>query len=145
MEPRIKNLLDEAKLLMEKAISHTDSELLKIRAGKANPTMLDGLYIDYYGTNTALGQVASINSPDARTIVVQPWEKNLIGAIERAIQEANLGLNPQNDGSLIRINIPALTDIANNAPAGIALAAAAASKAQAANPFEKLFLGRSDE
>lgn len=110
MEPRIKNLLDEAKLLMEKAITHTDSELLKIRAGKANPTMLDGLYIDYYGTNTALGQVANINSPDARTLVVQPWEKNLIGAIERAIQEANLGLNPQNDGSLIRINIPALTE-----------------------------------
>lgn len=110
MEARIKVLLDEAKLLMEKAITFTDAELLKIRAGKANPTMLDGLYIDYYGTSTALSQVASINSPDARTLVVQPWEKTLISTIERAIQEANLGLNPQNDGSLIRINIPALTE-----------------------------------
>ena len=109
MEAKIKELLDEARLLMEKAITHTDAELLKIRAGKATPSMLDSIYIDYYGTSTALSQVANVNSPDARTLVVQPWEKTLIGPIERAIQEANLGLNPQNDGILIRINIPALT------------------------------------
>ncbi len=110
MEAKIKELLDEARLLMEKAITHTDAELLKIRAGKATPSMLDSIYIDYYGTSTALSQVANVNSPDARTLVVQPWEKTLIGPIERAIQEANLGLNPQNDGILIRINIPALTE-----------------------------------
>ena len=74
------------------------------------PAMLDGIFVDYYGSTTPLSQIASINSPDARTLIIQPWEKNMIGPIERAILEANLGLNPQNDGQLIRINIPVLTE-----------------------------------
>jgi ribosome recycling factor len=95
---------------MDKAIDHADSELNKIRAGKASPSILDDVMVDYYGSPTALSQVGSVNTPDARTIVVQPWEKSLLGAIEKAIKEANLGLNPQNDGIIIRINVPPLTE-----------------------------------
>lgn len=91
---------------MQKAIAHLENELLKVRAGKANPAMLEGLYVDYYGAPTALSQVANVNTPDARTIIVQPWEKTLIKAIEKSIIDANLGFNPQNDGILIRINVP---------------------------------------
>lgn len=102
--------LDEATELMRKAISRTETELTKIRAGKAMPSMLDGIFVDYYGTMTPLAQVGNINTPDARTIVVQPWEKNLLSAIEKAIIDSNIGLNPQNDGNLIRLNIPVLTE-----------------------------------
>lgn len=102
--------LEEAKEQMQKAISHTESELTKIRAGKAMPSMLDGIFIDYYGTPTPLAQVGNINTPDPRTIVVQPWEKNLLSTIEKAIIDSNIGLNPQNDGNLIRLNIPPLTE-----------------------------------
>lgn len=102
--------LEDSNEQMQKAISHTESELSKIRAGKAMPSMLDGVYIDYYGTATPLAQVGNINTPDPRTIVVQPWEKNLLSVIEKAIIDANLGLNPQNDGNLIRLNIPVLTE-----------------------------------
>jgi ribosome recycling factor len=110
MDPRVKTIYEETLGLMEKAIIHTESELSKLRAGKALPSMLDQVYIDYYGNSTALSQVANINTPDARTLVVQPWEKNLISTIEKSIVEANLGMNPQNDGSIIRINIPPLTE-----------------------------------
>jgi ribosome recycling factor len=110
MSELIKKQLTDAKALMEKAIEHTDSEFLKIRAGKASPSMLDGVMVEYYGTPTIITQVASVNSPDARTLVVQPWEKTLLGPIERAIMEANLGFNPQNDGIVIRINVPPLTE-----------------------------------
>jgi len=110
MDPRVKAFHEETKGLMEKATVHTETELSKLRAGKALPSMLDQVYVDYYGSSTALSQVANVNTPDARTLIVQPWEKNLIPAIEKAIQEANLGFNPQNDGSLIRINIPPLTE-----------------------------------
>lgn len=110
MSELIKKQLTDAKSLMDKAIDHTDSELLKIRAGKASPAMLDGLSVDYYGTATPLSQVGSVNTPDPRTLVIQPWEKSLLGPIEKAIQEANLGLNPQNDGIVIRINVPPLTE-----------------------------------
>ncbi|MBK0381172.1 ribosome recycling factor [Mucilaginibacter segetis] len=110
MSELIKKQVDDAKASMEKAIAHTDSELTKIRAGKANPSMLDDVTVDYYGTATPLSQVGSVNTPDARTIVIQPWEKSLLGAIEKAIKEANLGLNPQNDGVIIRINVPPLTE-----------------------------------
>jgi len=110
MSELIKKQLTDAKALMEKAVEHTDSEFLKIRAGKASPSMLDGVMVEYYGTPTIITQVASVNSPDARTLVVQPWEKNLLGPIERAIMEANLGFNPQNDGIVIRINVPPLTE-----------------------------------
>ena len=110
MEEDIQFYLDHAKELMEKSIDHTRVELQKLRAGKAMPNMLDDLRVEYYGTPTPIGQVASINTPDARTIVVKPWEKKLIPEIERSIMNSDLGLNPQNDGELIRINIPPLTE-----------------------------------
>jgi len=110
MSELIKKQVNDAKALMDKAIMHADSELGKIRAGKANPSMLDDIFIDYYGTATPLSQIGSVNTPDARTIVVQPWEKNLLPLIEKAIKEANLGINPQNDGIIIRINVPPLTE-----------------------------------
>lgn len=95
---------------MKKTIFHAERELLKIRAGKANPNMLDSILVDYYGTETPLNQVANVTTPDAQTLAIQPWEKTMIEPIEKAIMEANLGLNPQNDGTLIRINIPPLTE-----------------------------------
>ncbi|MEO6150091.1 MAG: ribosome recycling factor [Mucilaginibacter sp.] len=110
MSELIKKQVSDAKGLMDKAIDHADNELNKIRAGKASPSMLDDVYVDYYGTSTPLNQVGTVNTPDARTIVVQPWEKSLLSAIEKAIMEANLGVNPQNDGVIIRINVPPLTE-----------------------------------
>jgi ribosome recycling factor len=110
MNEFIKMELEEAVSSMEKALVHTDTEFTKIRAGKATVGMLDGIMVDYYGAATALAQVANVNTPDARTIVVQPWEKNMISPIEKAIMEANIGLNPQNDGQLIRLNVPPLTE-----------------------------------
>jgi ribosome recycling factor len=110
MSELIKKQVSDAKASMDKAIDHADNELNKIRAGKANPSMLDDIMVDYYGSPTALSQVGNVNTPDARTIIVQPWEKNLLPAIEKAIKEANLGINPQNDGVIIRINVPPLTE-----------------------------------
>ncbi len=110
MNEFIKMELDEARSTMEKALAHTDLEFTKIRAGKASVGMLDGIMVDYYGAATPLMQVANVNTPDARTIVVQPWEKNMISPIEKAILEANIGLNPQNDGQVIRLNVPPLTE-----------------------------------
>ena len=106
----IQLFLDEAQSLMQKAIDHTQQELHKIRAGKATPSMLDGIFVEYYGAETPLNQVASINTPDARSILIKPWEKALVQEIERAIINSDLGLAPQNDGENIRINIPALTE-----------------------------------
>ncbi len=110
MNELIKTNITEAKAAMEKAIAHTDAELIKIRAGKAMPSMLDSVMVEYYGSLTPLSQVSSINTPDARTLVVQPWEKPLLSKIEKAIIDANVGLNPQNDGSVIRMNVPPLTE-----------------------------------
>ncbi|WP_428328134.1 ribosome recycling factor [Mucilaginibacter sp.] len=110
MSELIKKQVTEAKANMDRAIDHCDNELNKIRAGKASPSMLDDIVVDYYGSPTPLSQVGSVNTPDARTIVVQPWEKSLLSAIEKAIMEANLGVNPQNDGVIIRINVPPLTE-----------------------------------
>jgi ribosome recycling factor len=110
MSELIKKQVADAKISMDKAIEHCDNELQKIRAGKANPAMLDDIVVEYYGTPTPLSQVGSVNTPDARTIVVQPWEKSLLPLIEKAIKEANLGINPQNDGVIIRINVPPLTE-----------------------------------
>ena len=95
---------------MKKTISHAVAELVKIRAGKANPNMLDGIMVDYYGSETPLSQVATINTPDSQTLAIQPWEKSMIEPIEKAIQDAKLGLNPQDDGTIVRINIPPLTE-----------------------------------
>lgn len=102
--------LDEAKELMTKAVNHVASELTKIRAGKANPSMLDGIVVSYYGATTPLNQVSSLTTPDARTIFIKPWEKGMIPEIEKAIRDANLGLNPQNDGQQVIINVPMLTE-----------------------------------
>jgi len=102
--------LEDANDMMQKAVSHTSKELTKIRAGKAMPTMLDGLMVEYYGSPTPIGQVAAINTPDARTLIVKPWEKSTIPEIEKAIINSDLGLNPQNDGEIVRLNIPPLTE-----------------------------------
>jgi ribosome recycling factor len=110
MSELIKKLIADAKGMMDKAVEHTDNEFTKIRAGKAAPAMLDVVMVEYYGNATPLNQVASVTSPDARTLTIQPWEKQLLAPIERAIMEANLGFNPQNDGTLIRINVPPLTE-----------------------------------
>lgn len=106
----IEMYLDEARELMNKALTHVGHELTKIRAGKANPAMLDGLQVSYYGAMSPLNQVSSITTPDARTIFIKPWEKGLIQEIEKAIMNANLGLNPQNDGQQVIINVPMLTE-----------------------------------
>lgn len=110
MNDLIKKQLQDAQATMEKAINHCESELTKIRAGKASAGMLDGIMVEYYGNPTPLSQVASINTPDARTLLVQPWEKTLLTPIERAIMEANIGINPQNDGVVIRLVVPPLTE-----------------------------------
>lgn len=106
----IELFLEDAKDQMNKAMTHVGSELAKIRAGKANPSMLDGIQVSYYGAMSPLNQVSSITSPDARTLFIKPWEKGLIQEIERAIMIANLGLTPQNDGQQVIINIPMLTE-----------------------------------
>jgi len=110
MNDLIKKQLQDAQANMDKAINHCESELTKIRAGKATVGMLDGIMVDYYGAATALSQVSSITTPDARTLIIQPWEKNLLVPIERAIMEANIGINPQNDGVVIRLIVPPLTE-----------------------------------
>ncbi len=102
--------LEEARDQMTKSLNHIAHELTKIRAGKANPAMLDGIQVSYYGAMSPLNQVSSMTTPDARTIFIKPWEKNLIPEIEKAILGANLGLNPQNDGQQVIINIPMLTE-----------------------------------
>ena len=103
-------VLEEAQDLMQKALDHLESELIKVRAGKANPQMLDGLTVDYYGSATTINQVASVSVMDARTLTIQPWEKNMLQPIERAIINANLGVTPQNDGNIIRLFMPPLTE-----------------------------------
>ncbi len=110
MNDIIKKQLEEARSHMEKAIDFCDGELVKIRAGKAMPSMLDGIVVDYYGAPTPLSQIGTVNTPDARTLVIQPWEKSMLSAIEKAIMESNIGLNPQNDGVIIRLNVPPLTE-----------------------------------
>jgi len=102
--------LEAAKDHMEKSIHHLAHALAKIRAGRAMPNMLDGLMVDYYGNPTPISQIASINTPDARSLVIKPWEKSMLQHIEKAIINSDLGLNPQNDGEIIRLNIPPLTE-----------------------------------
>lgn len=102
--------LDEAKESMENAITHLEKTFHKIRTGKASPSMLDGVMIDYYGTKTPIEQTANINTPDPRQIIIQPWDKSIIIEIEKAILAANLGFNPKNEGEILRIIVPALTE-----------------------------------
>jgi len=106
----IQMYLEEAKSLMEKAVQHTAAELVKIRAGKAMPNFLDGIMVAYYGTPTPIQQVASITTPDARTLAIKPWEKTLIPEVEKAIINSDLGLNPQNNGEMVMLTIPPLTE-----------------------------------
>ncbi len=103
-------VLDITEDGMKKAISHLEAELIKIRAGRANPQMLDGLVVDYYGTPTPINQVGNITVTDARTLTIQPWEKNMLQPIERSIIAANIGVTPQNDGVIIRLFLPPLTE-----------------------------------
>ena len=110
MNEEVQFYLDEAKERMEAALNHLETELSKIRAGRANPKILQDVLVDYYGSPTPLSQVANISTQDPRTIAVQHWEKSMISPIERAIMNANLGLNPDNNGEIIRINIPPLTE-----------------------------------
>ncbi len=106
----IEFILDSTKESMNGSIAHLEKEFLNIRAGKASPQMLGGVFVDYYGSQTPLSQVANINVPDARTITVTPWEKSMLHPIEKAIMLANLGFNPMNNGDNIIINVPALTE-----------------------------------
>ncbi len=110
MSEDVEFLLDDTESSMKKAISHLESELTKIRAGKASPTLLDGINVEYYGAPTPINQVANITVLDTRTISIQPWEKKMLAAIERSIMGANIGITPQNDGNQIRLFMPPLTE-----------------------------------
>lgn len=103
-------IIEQLKENLEKNLDHTKVEFKRIRAGKASPDMLDGVFVEYYGANTPLSQVANVNTPDARSISIQPWDKSLINSIEKAIINSNLGFAPQNDGEYIRINLPPVTE-----------------------------------
>jgi ribosome recycling factor len=110
MNEEIEFILDATKEAMNSAIAHLEKELRAIRAGRATPAMLGNVMVDYYGSQTPLSQVANVNTPDPRTIAVQPWEKNMLQPIEKAIMIANLGFNPMNNGDIIMINVPPLTE-----------------------------------
>ena len=106
----VKTVMENTQGLMEKAIDHLEMELQKVRAGKASPSMLENISVDYYGSRVPLSNTASVTTQDSRTLIIQPWEKSMLTPIEKAIQAANLGFNPQNDGLLIRIMVPPLTE-----------------------------------
>lgn len=110
MNEEIDFIIDSAKESMENALKHLEKELLNVRAGKASPAMLGSIFVDYYGSQTPLNQVANVSTPDARTITIQPWERSMLQTIEKAIMVANLGFNPMNNGESIIINVPALTE-----------------------------------
>lgn len=109
-DPRVKTVFDEMKVAMDKAIEHAANEFTKIRAGKSHPSMLDAVRVEYYGEMVPLSQVGNVTTPDARSIAVQPWEKSALQAIEKGIVIANLGFTPSNDGTMIRIVLPMLTE-----------------------------------
>lgn len=110
MNEEIEFILESAKEAMGKALTHLEKQFVNIRAGKASPSMLGSVTVDYYGTQTPLAQVANVNTPDGRTITVQPWEKSMLQDIEQAIMVANLGFNPMNNGESVIINVPPLTE-----------------------------------
>ncbi|MDA3822901.1 MAG: ribosome recycling factor [Bacteroidales bacterium] len=110
MNEEVKMIFEMAKENMDNTLEHLETELNRIRAGKANIHILDGIVVDYYGTMTPLSQVSNVNTPDAKTIAIQPWEKGMIEPIEKAIQLANIGITPVNNGELIRLGIPPLTE-----------------------------------
>ncbi len=110
MSQSLETIIEDVSHNMKKAIGHLEAELSKIRAGKATPQIVEGIYVDYYGNSTPISQVANVSIPDPRTITLQPWEKNMLGPIEKAIIASNIGLNPQNDGIYIRLFLPPLTE-----------------------------------
>ena len=110
MTEEIQFCLEEAEESMQNAVVHLEKEFQKIRAGKASPQMLDSVIVDYYGAPTPIAQTANINTPDPRQIIVQPWDKSILGLIEKAILAANLGFNPTNEGEVLRINVPPITE-----------------------------------
>ncbi|MFL5745502.1 MAG: ribosome recycling factor [Niastella sp.] len=110
MSDELNIITESAQENMDRAISHLETELVKVRAGKANPNLVDGIVVDYYGTPTLISQVGNVSVADARTLTIQPWEKNMLQPIERAIIAANIGINPQNDGNMIRLFMPPLTE-----------------------------------
>jgi len=110
MQEEVDFVLDVCKEKMEAAVTHLEKELIHVRAGKASPTMVDSVHVEYYGSQVPLNQVSNVSTPDPRTIAIQPWEKQMIPIIEKAIMAANLGFNPDNNGEIIRINIPVLTE-----------------------------------
>jgi len=110
MNEDVELILEETKDRMQHALEHLEHELARLRAGRSNPALLDGITVDYYGVNSPLAQVSNINTPDPKTILIQPWEKTMLGTIEKAIMAANIGLMPVNNGEVIRINIPPLTE-----------------------------------
>jgi ribosome recycling factor len=110
MNEDVELIIEETKDRMQKALEHLEHELARLRAGRATPALLDGITVDYYGVNSPLAQVSNINTPDPKSIMIQPWEKTMLGIIEKAIMAANIGLTPINNGEIIRINIPPLTE-----------------------------------
>jgi ribosome recycling factor len=110
MNEDVELIIEETKDRMQHALEHLEHELARLRAGRSNPALLDGITVDYYGVNSPLAQVSNINTPDPKTILIQPWEKTMLGTIEKAIMAANIGLMPVNNGEVIRINIPPLTE-----------------------------------
>jgi ribosome recycling factor len=110
MNEEVQLIYEMAKEKMEKAIEHLDNELVRIRAGKANVRILDGIMVEYYGTPTPLNQVSNVSTPDAKTIMIQPWEKTMIDPIEKAVMNSNVGITPVNNGEVIRLVVPQLTE-----------------------------------
>jgi ribosome recycling factor len=110
MNEELELVLEEVKDRMLKAVEHLEHELAHLRAGRATPALLDGITVDYYGVNSPLAQLSNINTPDPKSILIQPWEKTMLGPIEKAILAANIGLTPVNNGEIIRINVPPLTE-----------------------------------
>ena len=106
----MKELLKKTEARMGRRIDHLNDEYKSIRAGRANPAILDKVKVDYYGTPTPVNQVASVSVPEARTITIQPWDASILGAINKAIQASDIGINPQNDGKMLRLNFPPLTE-----------------------------------
>lgn len=106
----VQDILDNTRKQMEQTLEHYKNQILKIRTGRASTSLLDGVYVDYYGSSTALSQIANVSTPDARSIIINPYDKSMLQAIEKAIQQADLGFNPQNDGAILRVPVPPLTE-----------------------------------
>lgn len=145
MSEAIDSAFNNAKSGMDRAIKHLKDELMKIRTGKANVAMLNGIMVEYYGNPTPLNQAANLSTPDSKTISIQPWDKSLLGAIEQAIFAANLGLTPMNDGEFVRITIPPLTEERRKELVKVARALAEDTKVSIRNERHKILHVIKDE